>query len=68
MRKRLTTVCYDLSCSYQVANAIVRMVRYRECDAELGQPNEEGSEGQRVDQIQVVGVTSGQYQCCQSKS
>lgn len=64
---RKTLVCNDPKCSYQVANAVVRMVGYRECDAELGQPNEEGSEGQRVDQVQVVGVASRQYQCSQCK-
>lgn len=35
-----------MTCSYQVADAVVRMVCYGECDAELGQPNEEGSKGQ----------------------
>lgn len=56
------------SLSYQVADAVISVVRYRECDAKLGQPNEKGSDGQRMDQVQVVRVTSWQHQCCHSKS
>ncbi len=41
-----------------MADAVIGVVRYREGDAELGQPNEIGADGQRVDQVQVVGVIS----------
>ncbi len=44
--------------SYQVADAVQGVVRYRKGDAKLGQPDEIGADGQRVDQVQVVRVIS----------
>lgn len=41
-----------------MADAVIGVVRYREGDAEFGQPNEIGADVQRMDQVQVVGVTS----------
>lgn len=44
--------------SYQVADAVVGVVRYGESDAKLGQPDEIRADRQRVDQVQVLGVIS----------
>lgn len=44
--------------AHQVANAIVGVVRSGEYNAELGHPDEDGADGQRVDQVQVVGIIS----------
>lgn len=44
--------------SYQVADAVQGVERYWEGEADLGQPDEIGADGQRVDQVQVVGVGS----------
>ena len=41
-----------------MADAVIGVVRYREGDAELGQADEIRADGQRMDQVQVVGVTS----------
>lgn len=53
--------------TYQVANAIVGVVRCRECNAELCHRDEAGADGQRADQVQVVGITSWQHQRCHGK-
>ena len=44
------------SLPYQVANAIVGVVRGGECKAELGHSDEDGADGKRADQVQVVGI------------
>lgn len=43
--------------SYQVADAVVGVERRGEDEGEFGQTKEIGADGERVDQVQVVGVT-----------
>lgn len=43
---------------YQVTDSIIGVVRYRESDAELCQTDEKGPDGQWVNQVQVVRITS----------
>lgn len=42
----------------QVADAVVGVVGGREGEAKLGQPDEDGADGQRADHVQVVKITS----------
>lgn len=56
--RTISSVCHSNERPYQVADAVIGVVRYRERNAELGQPNEKGANRQRVDQVQVVGIIS----------
>lgn len=47
-----------MSGSYQVTDAVEGVERQGQGDTKLGQPDEVRPDGQRVDQVQVVGVAS----------
>lgn len=53
--------------AHQMADAVEGVVGHGEGDPELGKADQEGSDRQGVDQVQVVRVAPGQHQSSQGK-